>query len=272
MQLIGRANVPVRFTPGGGVFTFQSHARLTAYDNGGKGEVYRYEPAAAAGERLICVSCDPTGAPASADAMLQLYAGDAGGHTHQTTMIPNLTDDGEAVFFHSPERLVPEDANDVVDVYEWKARGAGQGSEECKRAAGCFALISSGQGEQGSSIYSMSADGHDVFIETPEVLVRADIFGSESIYDVRVEGGIPDPPSAPICHGDACQPAGAASPPSAVPGSAATVPDGNVVAGSGKCSKGKHKVKRKGRVRCVKKPAKRKGSGGHKKAGRGGRR
>ena len=67
-------------------------------------------PAHAEGQRLLCVSCDPGGAPPSADA-------------HSTTsapapplyvparIIPNLTDDGSEVFFQSPDRLLPEDAN-----------------------------------------------------------------------------------------------------------------------------------------------------------------
>ena len=76
-----RATSPTRATPDGEVFVFQSHARLTSYDNTGPcghegasarcGEVYRYDPAAAAGERLVCLSCDPTGTPPSAEATLQ---------------------------------------------------------------------------------------------------------------------------------------------------------------------------------------------------------
>ncbi len=61
----GRSLAPTRSTPDGGAFVFQSHARLTAYDNEGVGEIYRYDPAAGAGERLLCVSCDPSGAPPS---------------------------------------------------------------------------------------------------------------------------------------------------------------------------------------------------------------
>src|SRR5262249_36624405 len=158
---------PTRSTPSGSVFVFQSHSKLTSYDNQGHGEIYRY----AAGQ-LTCVSCDPTNAPASADAMLQINT--VASVTQPNTVIPNVTDDGKEVFFMSSDRLLPEDANDVRDVYEWRASGA----SGCDLPSGCLALISSGQGEEPSNFFGMSADGRDVFFETPEKLVGADIVGS----------------------------------------------------------------------------------------------
>src|SRR6185436_7557274 len=123
-------------------------------------EIYRYDPLAEEGERLLCVSCDPAGLPPSADALLE----DIDGRITSQTMIANLTDDGQEVFFHSFDRLLPEDANEAEDVYEWKA----QGVSGCTRGGGCLALISSGQGETPSVLYAMSADGSDVFFTTKE--------------------------------------------------------------------------------------------------------
>ena len=242
---LGRAHSPTRSTPDGEVFAFQSHARLTAYDNEGVGEVYRYQPAAPEGQRLICPSCDPTGAPPSANALLQDIS--AASTTTETTLISNLTDDGAQLFFQSPDRLLPEDANDALDVYQWKAKGAGN----CKRDGGCLALISSGQGEGNSFLYGMSADGHDVFFRTTEKLLGSDVPGSRSIYDARIEGGIPDPPPASPCQGDACQ--GAGSPPPVLPQAATTgAGEGNLPLGhKPRCPKGKRKVRAKGKVRCV---------------------
>jgi len=252
-EYIGRANSPTRSTPDGGAFVFQSHAQLTDFDNEGKTVIYRFAPAAPAGEQLTCVSCDPTGAPPGGEALLQVFGGRAGGNTQTTTLIPNVTDDGETVFFQSPDRLLPEDANQAYDVYEWKANGAGEGAEECKRSAGCLALISSGQGEQPSLLYGMSADGHDVFFTTNEKLVGADVPSSDSIYDARVQGGIPDPPLKAPCQGDACQGQGTGAP--AIlgsPASAGNLPDGNAVEPpSARCPKGKQKVRREGKTRCV---------------------
>jgi sugar lactone lactonase YvrE len=239
---IGRAFSPTRSTPDGEAFVFQSHAQLTAYDNGGKGEIYRYAPAGP-GVQLICVSCDPGGAPAGGDALLQSFE-----VTEPTALTPNITDDGRSVFFESPDQLLPEDANDATDVYQWRAMGAGTGVEECKRAAGCLALISAGQGELSSNLYGMTADGHDVFFGTLDKLVGADIPDDPSLYDARVEGGIPDPPAEFPCRGDACQPPGA--PPPVLPQPASTGPGSNGERSPGACAKGKRRVK----GRCVPRP------------------
>ncbi len=238
----GRAYAPTRSTPGGDVFVFQSHARLTAYDNEGVGEIYRYDPAAEAGKRLLCVSCDPTGAPPTEDALLEDIRGLNVVPLKPKTMIANLTDSGDKVFFQSFDRLLPEDANEVEDVYEWEAEGVGG----CTRPGGCLALISSGQGEEPSFLYAMSADGRDVFVHTKEKLVGADVAGSPSIYDARAGGGIPEPTPPAPCQGDACQGIGTEAP--SIP-SAATTGSGEAGAASPgrRCAKGKHRVKR----RCV---------------------
>jgi hypothetical protein len=247
--LIGRAASPTRSTPDGDVFVFQSHAQLTAYDNEGHGEIYRYEPAAPPGEQLLCVSCDPAEAPPSADAMLV----DMQSGVDRSTVVANVTDDGQRVFFESPDQLLPEDANSAKDVYEWTAKG----TESCSAGSGCLALISSGQGDTDSYLYGMSADGNDVFFRTQEKLVGLDIPGSPSIYDARVGGGIPEPPVPAPCQGDACQ--GNGSTPPVLPTVASGGSGGGDVTQSGSkkaCGKGKHRVK----GRCVKKHQKRKHS------------
>jgi hypothetical protein len=244
----GRPLSPTRSTPDGGSFVFQSHARLTAYDNEEVGEIYRYDPAAKAGERLLCVSCDPSGAPPSADALLEDLRSFGGGPPlKDTTMIASLTDSGQEVFFQSFDRLLPEDANEVEDVYEWRAKGAGEGTEECKRQAGCLALISSGQGEVPSYLYAMSADGRDVFLQTKEKLVGADVAGSPSIYDARAGGGIPEPAEPAPCQGDACQGQGSEPPVLPNPASAGAGESPEVTPKRRPCAKGKHRVK----GRCV---------------------
>jgi hypothetical protein len=239
----GRMLAPTRSTPSGGAFAFQSHARLTAYDNEGVGEIYRYDPTAEEGERLLCVSCDPSGAPPSTNAQLEDVSS-SGSPLNRSTMIANLTDSGDEVFFQSFDRLLPEDANDAEDVYEWRAKGSG--APECTRPGGCLALISSGQGETPTFLYAMSADGRDVFIHTKEKLVGADVAGSPSIYDARAGGGIPEPtPTAP-CQGDACQ--GTGTEPPVIPSATSTgAGEGGPSGGRPPCVKGKHRVK----GRCV---------------------
>jgi hypothetical protein len=235
----GRGRAPTRSSADGGVFVFQSHARLSAYDNEGAGEIYRYDPAAEAGERLTCISCDPSGAPPSADALLEDIRIFRSTPVSPKTMIANVTEDGNKVFFQSFDRLLPEDANEVEDAYEWMAKGIG----DCNRPGGCLALISSGQGEVPSFLYAMNADGRDVFIQTQEKLVGADVAGSASIYDAREGGGIPEPVEPAQCQGDACQ--GQGSEPPAIP-SPATIgsgEEGEVGPRPKPCAKGKRRVK-----------------------------
>jgi len=279
---IGGAIPPTRAAPGGQAFLFLSHAQLTGYENteltatacgapkvAGEhcGEVFRYAPGDPPGSRLLCLSCDPTGAPPSGEALLQ----DFFGGTSDTSLIDNITADGASAFFETPDPIVPEDANDFTDVYEWKALGAGEGSERCEDAAGCLSLISSGQGEAPSNLYGMTDDGSDVFFRTADKLVGSDASGSSSIYDARVGGGIPDPPVPAPCQGDACQPLGAPPPSLPAPPTTAAVPDGDVrpaKKGGKHCPKGKRKVKSKGKVRCVNGTAKGKKQGRHRDTGR----
>jgi hypothetical protein len=252
---IARPRSPTRSTPGGEVFVFQSHAQLTEYDNEGKGEIYRYDPAAEEGERLLCVSCDPSGAPASADAMLEAIETEGG--VFETTVIANVTDDGGGVFFQSHDRLLPEDANNVQDVYEWQAKGTGG----CQRNGGCLALISSGQGDADSYLYGMSADGRDVLFRTREKLVGADVAGSPSIYDAREGGGIPEPPQLEECQGDSCQGNGSAPPVLPAP---ATTGSGDGNEHRSHCARGKHRVK----GHCVKKHSRARHHGRRHRRGR----
>jgi hypothetical protein len=248
---VGRASSPTRSTPGGSVLLFQSHAQLTAYESEGHTEIYRYDSQAPPGEGIRCISCDPTGAPPSTDSRLQSTGGDTPTLV-ASTLIPNLTGDGQAALFQSSDQLLPEDANSVQDVYEWRAQG-----DSCKGARGCLALISSGQGEKPSYLYGMTPDGHDVFFTTLEKLVGADIAGSPSIYDARIEGGIPDPPAKEPCQGDPCQ-GQSSTPPALAPPSAGAGGSGDIEEApkAKPCPKGKRQVHGKGKVHCVKKPHK----------------
>jgi hypothetical protein len=234
---IGRGDSPTRSTPNGAVLVFQSHAQLGFYENQDRGEIYRYEEGPTANQ-IICLSCSLTDAASGADAQLQVLNG--GGVTEPTTVIPNVTDDGSAVFFQSVDRLIPEDANSTLDIYEWKKHEANQ----CDRSKGCLALISSGQGEKPSYLFSMSANGHDVFLETSEKLVGADETGTPSIYDAREDGGIPDPPVQEPCGGDACKKAQTPPPALHVTGDQTRSPQ---KATKPACKHGKHRVK----GRCV---------------------
>jgi len=266
-----------RVTPDGDHLIFMWGGDLTGYDNtdaaSGEGdqEVFLYDSTAAGGEgELRCLSCNPTGArpagreigrPGLEKAWAAAWFPTWESQFHGQRI---LSDDGQRVVFNSFEALVPRDVNGQQDVYQWEAVGAGSctvgdpGFNES--AAGCLALISTGQSPQGSEIVEISADGDDVFFKTGASLVSSDT-DLVDIYDARVGGGFPEPESPPAqCEGEACQNPAAA--PEAETPSSTNVGPGNppyVKKSRGRsCPKGKRKVKRKGKVRCVPKKVHRK--------------
>ena len=125
----------------------------------------------------------------------------------QTFAPRSLSADGNRLFFESFESLLPRDANEAMDVYEWQ-RAAG--AEECDAkgaelyvpsSGGCLSLISSGQGESDSEFADASPDGSDVFIRTASSLVPQDP-GQVDVYDAREGGGFPPfVPKAPCVGG-----------------------------------------------------------------------
>lgn len=249
------AEDPSRTTADGNALLFESHARLTAYDNEGHNEVYRYDFSA---DELSCLSCNPTLAPAEGAASLQ-----STGLTSPSpeplgifARVDNLASDGKRAFFQSTEALVPTDNDGLQDVYEWEAKGVG----DCVLPQGCLYLISSGHSEQIDYLLAVSNNGNDVFFRSGDVLLSSDLEETPSIYDARVDGGFPElEPSS--CEGEGCRPALAPAPGSPNLASRGIGPSGN--AHKQKCAKGKHRVRHHGRWSCVKKHHKRH----HRKAG-----
>ena len=211
--------VPARTSNDGGVLLFSSRAALTDYDPEGPAEIYRYD---SVGGELDCLSCNPTGVPASSDASLQARQG--GSLFFGRAWLENLRADGRRAFFQSREGLVAADLDGVQDVYQWEDEGVG----DCKRSGGCVSLISSPQSGRDEYLWAVSASGNDVFFLSPDLLVEADRDETPSIYDARVGGGFAPPtPPAGECLGEACQPA-AEAPQDATPAAAAFHGAGNV--------------------------------------------
>jgi hypothetical protein len=189
-----------RVTPDGSHLLFESPAALTGYPNEGHFEVYLYS--AATGE-LSCASCNPSGTPATADAL-------AIGTADRVSMARTLTEEGARVFFSTSEALVPGDTNGVLDAYEYAA-GSGE-----------VALISSGKGPQPSRFSDASPDGRDAFFVTADRLVGIDRDEAYDGYDARIGGGIAaqNPPPAPSpCGESTCRGSGAAVPGASPPAS-----------------------------------------------------
>jgi hypothetical protein len=232
----GPANNPSRTTPDGVTIVFQSHASLTAYDSDGHSEVYLYDVSS---EGLTCVSCNPTGEAATSDAELQGFRG--GAPTNALSQIPNVTSDGSTVFFQSREALVPGDSDGATDVYEWKE--------------GTLSLVSSGHSDGTPDfLYGMTPDGHDVFFQTRDALLPEDRSGgSGAIYDARVGGGFPTTQEGVPCVAeDNCQSPPAPPPALPAPGSESFQSSSSGVRPH-RCRRGTHRVRRHGRIRCVRK-------------------
>ncbi|HEX5593220.1 MAG TPA: hypothetical protein VFX35_07725, partial [Solirubrobacterales bacterium] len=188
-----------RTTPDGSVIVFESRARLTAYDNAGHTEIYRYEDGNASPE---CVSCNLGDEPARGDAQLQDLI-----LTPTSNIVHNVSDNGSLVFFETDEALSNQDVDGINDIYEWR-EGHGNPS-----------LISSGQSQSypfvapfnelltPNIILSVTPDGEDVvFISQDALVPGAPGGGAGAIYDARVNGGFPIPPARELCVEETCKP------------------------------------------------------------------
>ena len=250
-----------RVSADGQYLVFLSGTDLTGYDNDGATEVFRY---VAAGDSLACISCNPTGErPLGPSTIPGAFAN---GTAYDAYKPRAMTAGANRVYFDSFDSLASQDTNNDRDVYQWQAQGSGT----CVKAGGCINLISSGRSEDGARFIDASASGDDVFFTTDGSLVYNDP-GSVDLYDARVGGGFPVPPTVIPCNGDACQPL-PGEPEDPTPGTLLVRPDGNPplrFPGEGnKKNGGKKKNGKKGK-------GKKKGGKGAKKQAkrnRGGRR
>jgi hypothetical protein len=188
-----------RVSADGSHLAFLSAKDLGGYDSGGRTELYLYGPQAGGSPQLICASCNPTGERARGSATIPGALVNGSTRAYRPRI---LTADAHRIFFESNDRLVPGDANDQPDVYQWEADGEGS----CTLQSGCLSLISSGaQSSEATTFIDASADGADVYFLTDSSLVPSDP-GSVDIYDAREEGGFPEPSEPLPCVADACQP------------------------------------------------------------------
>jgi hypothetical protein len=222
-------------------------------------EVYLFTAPGAINSGSVCVSCNPYGERPTGAASLP--AASPNGTDGLVSYKPRvLSADSRRVFFDTFDALASQDTNEAKDVYQWEERGSGN----CVRPNGCVSLISSGRAENGASFLDASLDGSDAFFLTDGSLVPSDP-GAYDVYDARVGGGYPLPPSVVPCFGDACQPL-PPEPDDPTPGTQRSKTSGNLPTPAPKkplkCKKGQ--VKRFGK--CVKKDQKKRKR--HKRKGR----
>ncbi len=218
LEAAGRLTSEV--TPDGRHLVFVSKERLSEYDNFGPecvgsessnvpvrssgpcGEVYLYTVAT---NSLVCVSCDPSGAPPVGSARLpeRLVEGYLDrGVEPGTLQVPRaVSDDGGRVFFSSPDQLTVGAPTPTTtrgsqapmalvweyepNVYEYEGGGVH--------------LIA-----PSAVLLNSTPSGNDVFFDTFTQILPQDRDGSPDVYDARVSGGFPVL-APPACTGSACQ-------------------------------------------------------------------
>lgn len=193
----------VRTTPDGRFAVLLSTASINGAPNNGFRAVYRYDYQA---NQTVCVSCRANGSPSQGTAGIeeQSYGQPAASLARSRA----LTFDGRVVFT-STDRVSPNDQTAAQDVYLYEN--------------GAASLLTRGKGDSNSYIGDVSDDGKNVFVITRDALVGADRDAAEyDLYDVRVDGGVlePPPPSDP-CHGEDCQGPATPAPGQASPSSIA---------------------------------------------------
>ena len=219
-----------RVSPNGEWLAFMSDRQLTGYDTRdaqsghSDEEVYLYD---AATEKVICASCDPTGARPigeeyAAGNDLPLVGGNRiwNQSSWLAALVPGWTpfrlgmarhqsrylSDSGRLFFDARDPLVPQ-AHESWNVYEWEPVGVpAESSYECSSTStaysaasgGCVGLISSGESPNESAFLEASESGGDVFFLTTSRLSSADYDNSYDVYDAHeCTGASPCPPPVP---------------------------------------------------------------------------
>jgi sugar lactone lactonase YvrE len=222
-------------SPNGRYLIFDSTAQLTAYDSSGAFELYLYDSQT---DELTCASCRSDGGPSMGPPHIGMISN--GNSVMQRHFAQSVTDQAQ-VFFDTPNPLVPTDSNGVRDVYSYQD--------------GHVSLISPGTQNLEAIFHEATPSGHDVYFATPQRLVGQDRDNITDMYDARVDGGFrsqnPDPPIE--CLRDDCKATPSAGPELPFGGSEGLSGPGNVRAPAKKrCGKGRHRVKVRGKSRCVK--------------------
>jgi hypothetical protein len=280
----GLPGLVARVSPDGRWFEFMSDRSLTGYDNRDSvtgqldEEVYLYDASANDGAgKVVCASCDPTGArPHGATAKhLNVYEGGLSVvNVHFSTNqgiaanVPGWTpytfagkealyqsrylSDGGRLFFNSSDSLVPQDSNGTGDVYEYEPAGVGDCTASSATfgaaSGGCVGLISSGTSKEESAFLDASENGNDVFFLSYAQLSHKDTDSILDVYDARVGGGFTEAPPPPVCEGDACQ-SPVSAPEDPTPGSLTYSGPGNPSTPSSSTVLGRrHKARRLTRV------------------------
>jgi hypothetical protein len=188
LSMTGLGSAPPRVSLGhdGETFVFQTSARLTAFDNNGFDEVYRYD---ASTDETVCVSCPVTSGPATGNAELPVEQTAWGSSASKSNRL--VSQGGNEIAFQTREALASQDRNGRIDAYLWQN--------------GVVSLISSGKDSDDVYLAGMTQDGREVFFASSDRLVSQDTDSLRDLYVARVNGGFALPAVAIPCRDDVCQ-------------------------------------------------------------------
>ncbi|HEX5763706.1 MAG TPA: hypothetical protein VFY04_11380 [Solirubrobacterales bacterium] len=227
----------------GHILVFQSHAQLTADDADGTGlDVFRFDATADALER---VSKAGAGGSDNGAFDVEPRGSDRAAGTDIVEMSRWVNEDASSILFKTEEPLLPGAVAGRAASHLWR-------DEAVYRLPG--APFSPGNDSKGTEPV-MSADGSTLAFPTYSALLPTDGDTAADVYAAQVAGGFvePEPPVPCQPNGEgACQ-GPAVSPGFPGPTSTSVVGrTGNVKPNPRRCPKGKRKVYRNGRARCVK--------------------
>jgi hypothetical protein len=233
-------HLAARVSPNGQFLAFMSDNSLTGYDNRDVNsgerdeEVYEYD---AATQKLVCASCDPTGArpagirdPGIVETPLLIDRPFTWAEQWLAASIPGWTSAGVVtlyqsrylnnegrLFFNSPADLVPGADNAKEDVYEFEPTKVGGCTptlsssdavyvqeEAGSPVEGCIGLISSGTSSEESAFLDASETGEDVFFLTAAKLSPTDTDQALDVYDSHVCTTTAPCPSTTLTVSPAC--------------------------------------------------------------------
>ncbi len=253
LGVVGTRRTDVELSPDGKTLAFSSSSTALnplggTSNNAGTTQYYRYSDE---DRSLICYSCPQDGAAPLGQ--LENYLYDPSGSIGQSNR-GSLSADGQTIAFSTPTPMVGADQNTpgpggdlstAIDVYEWRDGRLVLVSDGLTNWTGAFVA---------PSVQGITPSGRDIFFtatarytpDAPDALRR--------LYDARIGGGIDFPKAPPPCPLEVCQGIPKGAPEEQEPASANFRGLGNPQQGPkfGRCPKGKHKVKSRGKVRCVK--------------------
>jgi hypothetical protein len=260
--LVGdRLGTPSAVSADGQVLVFRSEdARLDPQGgatNGGLPQYYRYDHRDGS---LICVSCPPDGSAPRGEAIGLPDFGTGALNGARTFNGSPLSADGAVFAFDTPSALVAADQNTTPagenpqhgqDVYEWRSGRALLISGGIVDSPGGGALGSSSAAPAPAAV---GPSGRDVFFTVAAQLTPDAPDPYNRLYDARLGGGIVFPTEEPPCALEACQGTPQGAPASQAAGSESFRGAGNLAAAKRprRCPKGSRRVRRGGKLRCVK--------------------